>query len=54
MAILLVYLSLLFVEKKQRHKLLKQAEHSKCNSKIANASFEYISPHLSFQGKKFA
>ena len=39
MAILLAYLSLLYVEKKQRYKLLKQAEHSKCNSKIGNASF---------------
>ena len=39
MAILLLYLSLLYVEKKQRYKLLKQAEHSKCNSKIGNASF---------------
>jgi hypothetical protein len=39
MATLLVYLSLLYVEKKQRYKHLNQAEHSKCNSKIGNASF---------------
>jgi hypothetical protein len=34
MAILFIYLSLLYVEKKQRYKHLKQAEHSKCNSKM--------------------
>ena len=39
MAILLVYLSLLYVEKKQRYKLLNTHENAQCDSEIGNVSF---------------
>jgi hypothetical protein len=39
MAILLVYLSLLYVEKKQRYKLLNTHENARCDSEIGNVSF---------------